>query len=180
MSENETTSSNRAIVGNLPVEIEQALARYVEIQKESTVLQEEKYRLRDQIADYMEGKDTWLISPEVAGARFSVRNTVKTVVDYDEVLLKERLGDDYPLILWPDPAKIKKNLSLVAPLLTPILEQIGSPSPEAVKAAISGGKVKKELFEGAFKKRQTRLFSVSHERSQNVNEDGDAYDDDAQ
>ena len=179
MSENEQTSSNRVAVGDLPVEIEQALTRYVEIQKESAALQEERYRLRDQIAAYMEGKDAWLISPEVDGARLSVRNTVKTVVDYDEVLLKERLGEDYKLILWPDPAKIKKNLSRVAPLLTSILEEIGSPSQEAIKAAILGGKIKKELFVGAFEKRQSRTFSVSHERGQSVNESGDAYDEDA-
>lgn len=180
MSEQADTSSSPGAIGNLPTEIAQALARYVEIQKESTALQEERYLLRDQIAAYMEEKDAWLISPEVDGTRFSVRNTVKTVVDYDEVLLKERLGNDFRLILWPDPAKIKKNLSRVAPLLMSILEEIGSPSPEAVKAAISGGKIKKELFEGAFEKRQTRTFSVSRERGPNVKEDGEAYDDDAQ
>ncbi len=177
MSETEHTSSHRVTLVNLPVEIEQALMRYVEIQKESAALQDEKYSLRDQIAAYMEGKDASLISPEVDGSRLSVYNTAKTVVDYDEALLKERLGEDYKLILWPDPAKIKKNLSRVAPLLMSLIEEIGSPSQDAVKAAILDGKIKKELFDGAFEKRQTRTFSVTRVRDQNVNENGNAYDD---
>ncbi len=177
MSENEYVSHTEVISGDLPAEIEQALRRYVEIQVESVALQDEKYRLRELISTYMEGKDASSISPEVDGQRLFVRNTTRTVVNYDEALLKERLGDDYKLILWPDPTKIKKNLPLVAPLLMPIVEEIGSPSQETVKAAIASGKVPKEVFDGAFEKRRSQSFSVSRDRGKSVAEDdGEAYD----
>jgi len=178
MNQNIDEEANTAASG-LPVEIENALRRYVEIQKEAAALQEEKYRLRDQIGDYMRRKDAAVISPEVDGERLSVRNTVKTVVTYNEALLKERLGSNYKLILWPDPAKIKKNLPCVAPLLMPIIEEVGSPSQDAVKAAIANGKIDKDVFSGAFEKRQTHLFAVSayRDRGQAVGEDAAGYDD---
>lgn len=170
----------KTVTSGLPAEIENALRRYIEIQKEAAALQEEKYRLRDLIGDYMKQKNAAMISPEVDGERLSVRNTVKTVVDYNEVLLKERLGSNYKLILWPDPAKIKKNLSHVAPLLMSIIEEVGSPSQDAVKAAIANGKIDKNVFSGAFEKRQTHLFSVSayHDRGQTVGEEAAGYDED--
>lgn len=177
MSENEYANNTNAVSGELPAEVEQALRRYVEIQVESAALQDEKYQLRELISAYMEGKDTASISPEVDGQRLSVHNRTRTVVDYDEDVLKARLGDDYKLILWPDPAKIKKNLPLVASLLMPIIEKIGSPSQEVVKAVVSSGKVPREVFDGAFEKRVSQYFSVSRERGASVSEDdAAAYD----
>ena len=176
MSEYDETNRAATQTGALPEDIAQAVRRYVAIQRESAALQEERYRMRDQIAAYMARVGAATLTPEVDGTRMVVRNYVKNVVEYDEAVLKERLGQDYRLILWPDPDKIKKNLPKAAPLLMPILDEIGSPSPEAVKAAIAGGKLRKEQFDGAFERRQTQTFSISRERGPGIREDGGAYD----
>lgn len=179
MSEYDETNRGTSQTGALPEDIAQAVRRYVAIQRESAALQEERYRLRDQIAAHMAREGAASLTPEVDGTRMIVRHNVKSVVEYNEAVLKARLGQDYRLILWPDPDKIKKNLPKAAPLLMPILDEIGSPSPEAVKAAIASGKLRKEQFDGAFERRQTQTFSVSRERAAGVREDGGADEADA-
>ncbi|MGI5870008.1 MAG: hypothetical protein ACOX9C_11260 [Kiritimatiellia bacterium] len=180
MSESEETRQETP-QGSLPEDIAQALRRYLEIQEETAALQAERHELRDQIAAYMASIGATTIAPVVDGTRVFVRNNVKQVIDYNEDLLKERLGPDYRLTLWPDPDKIKRNLPKVATLLLPIIEEIGSPSPEAIKAAINGGKLRKEQFDGAFERRQTQSFAVARERGAGgrVGEDDADYDADS-
>lgn len=176
MSEYDKSNSTESLATGLPEDIAQAVSRYVEIQRQEAALVEERHRLRDQIADYMGRIGASSMTSEVDGVRMVVRYAVKSVVEYDEEILRERLGPDNRLILWPDPDKIKKNLPIVAPLLMPILDKIGSPSPDAVKAAIAAGKLRQEQFDGAFERRQTKTFSIARARGADVVREEDAAD----
>ena len=164
MSEYDEANQAGTQASGFPDLVAQAVSRYVEIQRQEAALVEERHRLRDQIAAYMAHIGASSMASEVDGVRMVVRHAVKNVVEYNEEVLRERLGPDYRLILWPDPDKIKRNLPIVAPLLMPILDKVGSPSPEAVKAAIASGKLRQEQFDGAFERRQTKTFSIARAR----------------
>jgi len=99
--------------------------------------------------------------PEVDGIPLKIRARETTEVEYDEILLRARLGDRYHAILTPDIAKIKRELPHLNSALEPFLPSIGSPSPDKVRAAIASGIMKKEEFDGAFTKSTRRVFSVS-------------------
>ena len=55
---------------------------------------------------------------------------------------------------------IKTHLAEVTPLLAPLLQQVGSPSREKVKAAVESGVVERHAFDGAFTKTDSSVFSV--------------------
>jgi len=114
----------------MPMEIEEVLIRYTEIQMQEQALKEEKALLQDRIDAYMErtGQSLWFLV--VVGRRLKVRCQKTVVVEYDEETLRERLGDRYPAILAPDLRKIRQHLPELQPTLAPMLSMIGSPSPE--------------------------------------------------
>jgi hypothetical protein len=144
----------------LPVEIEKALRRYLEIQAEEQRLKEEKDNLREKICEHMADLEMKYWYPKVDGQPLKVRYRETTAIEYNESLLHTRLGDRYPAILAPDLRKIRLHLDKLESLFTPILTLIGSPSPEKVRSAIENGIVNKESFTGAFKKTVKRFVAV--------------------
>jgi hypothetical protein len=144
----------------LPVEIERALRRYLEIQAEEQRLKEEKTELRERIGDHMAGLEMKYWYPKIDGQALKVRYRETTAVEYNESLLHDRLGDRYLAILSPDLRKIRANLDKLESLFTSVLSLIGSPSPEKVRVAIENGIVNKESFTGAFKKTVKRFVAV--------------------
>ncbi len=144
----------------LPVEIEKALRRYVEIQAEEQKLKEEKRDLRERIGEHMADRHMKHWYPKIDGQALKVRYNETTAIEYNESLLHDRLGDRYLAILAPDLRKIRANLDKLESLLTPVLSFIGSPSPEKVRLAIEHGIVNKEAFTGAFKKTVKRFVAV--------------------
>lgn len=145
-------------------DVDDVLRRYLEIQGEEQRLKEEKARLQDRLAEHMKAlrKNQWC--PDIDGKSLKVRFSESTVVDYNEELLRQRLADRYVSILEPDVRKIRRAIADVAPLLQPIIEQIGSPSPDRVRSAIEAGVVQKEEFTGAFEKTTKRMVAVSKAR----------------
>lgn len=144
----------------LPVEIEKALRRYLEIQAEEQRLKEEKNDLRERIGEHMAGLEMKYWYPKIDGQALKVRYRETTAIEYNESLLHDRLGDRYPAILAPDLRKIRLHLDKLESLFTPILGLIGSPVPEKVRVAIENGIVNKESFAGAFKKTVKRFVAV--------------------
>lgn len=144
----------------LPVEIEKALRRYLEIQAEEQRLKEEKNDLRERIGEHMAGLEMKYWYPKIDGQALKVRYRETTAIEYNESLLHDRLGDRYPAILAPDLRKIRLHLEKLESLFTPVLSLIGSPSPEKVRVAIENGTVNKESFAGAFKKTVKRFVAV--------------------
>ncbi len=145
----------------LPVEIEKALKRYLEIQAEEQKLKEEKRDLRERIGEHMADLHMKYWYPKIDGQALKVRYNETTAIEYNESLLRDRLGDRYLAILAPDLRKIRANLDKLESLLTPVLRLIGSPSPDKVRVAIENGIVHKESFTGAFKKAVKRFVAVS-------------------
>ncbi len=141
--------------------VEQALARYVEIQEEMRVLQEEKNGLRDVLALHLAGVERCMWFPVVRGDRLRVRYTRETVVEYNAELLRRRLGDRYTQILAPDIKRIRRHLGDVAPVLAPVIETVGSVSREKVRAAIEQGVVQASEFAGAFEKQVKPRVAVT-------------------
>jgi len=145
-------------------DVDDVLRRYLEIQAEEQRLKKEKAELQDRLAEHMKalGRNQWY--PDVDDKSLKVRFSESTVIDYDEELLRQRLADRYVSILEPDVRKIRKAMVKVAPLLQPVIEQIGSPSPDRVRSAIEAGVVRKEEFAGAFEKTTKRMIAVSKVR----------------
>jgi len=95
-------------------------------------------------------------APEVDGEKLAITSVNKIKIDYDEALLQERLGEKYRKILAPDLIKIGKNLETLTRLFDPVIEQIGSPTPEKVKWAVESGFIERTVFNGTYD-RSTQL-----------------------
>jgi hypothetical protein len=149
----------------LPVEIEKALRRYLEIQAEEQQLKQEKHDLREKIGEHMADLQMKYWYPKIDGQALKVRYNETTAIEYNETLLHDRLGDRYLSILAPDQRKIRANLDKLESLFTPVLSLVGSPSPEKVRLAIEKGIVNKESFTGAFKKTVKRFVAVGKTRA---------------
>jgi hypothetical protein len=144
----------------MPTGIEMYLRRYIEVQALEQQLKEEKNDLRERIGQHMAGLKLRYWYPEVDGQLLKVRYRETTVIEYEEPILRDRLGEHYPAILAPDLRKIRRNLDKLEPLFAPVLSLIGTPSPEKVRAAIENNLVSKESFSGAFKKTVKRFIAV--------------------
>ena len=144
--------------------VEQALRRYIEVQKQEQQLREEKSQLQSALAEHLERQGVTLWFPEVDGQKLKVRYTRTVVVEYDEEKLRHRLGDRYATLLAPDWRKVRRHLDEVAPALAPFLSLVGSPVPEKVRDAVEHGVVRKEEFDGAFCKSVRRLVAVSRQK----------------
>jgi hypothetical protein len=136
------------------------LRRYLEIQAEEQLLKKEKTELREMIGVHTAGLAMKYWYPKIDGQPLKVRYHESTTIEYNESLLRDRLGDRYLAILAPDLRKIRANLDKLESLFTPVLSLIGTPSPEKVRVAIENGIVNKESFSGAFKKTVKRFVAV--------------------
>ncbi len=145
----------------LTPEITVVLNRYLEIQAEEKRLQEEKKRLQTTLAIHLGqiGLESW--NPEFEGKKVMVRISRRDSIQYDEDLLRSRLGPRFPAILAPDQKKVERNEQKVNQLLAPIIEIVGSVSREKVRNAIGQGIVRPEEFDGAFSKKKWTVTSVT-------------------
>ncbi len=149
----------------LAPELAAALRRYLEIQRDEQRLQEEKETLRETIGGFMTQRRLEWWYPEVDGQPLKVRFHESAAFEYDEAILRDRLGERYAVILAPDLRKIRRCLPEIGPALAPLMDKIGSPSPDKIRAAIEQGTVRREEFTGAFKKTTKRLVAVMRKRS---------------
>jgi len=153
-------------VGETPVtyatpQINDALRRYLSIQREMKKLEDERLSLRDIIARHMHTQQKTLWNTKVDEADVGVRCIPQTVITYDEHVLRERLGNRYTEILDVDIKKVKEHLAEATPLLAPILGLIGTPSREKVRDAIEQKRLDVHLFDGAYTKTETQRFAVT-------------------
>ena len=147
-------------------EIEKVLLRYLDIQREERRLAEEKDGLRQVLASHLADLRGKFWFPVIAGCPLKIRYSRDVRVEYNEELLRERLGERYVHVLKPDMAKLRRELPQVERYLAPVLPLIGSPSPDRVRAAIQKGLVTKEEFSGAFKKTVRQSIVVMRDRDE--------------
>jgi hypothetical protein len=141
-------------------EMAATLRRYLEVQAEEQRLKEEKTALQEKLGLFMGQRRLSQWFPDLDGQRLKVRCQETTAIEYNEPVLRERLGDRFPAILAPDLKKMRRNLEAIASGLTPFMDLIGAPAPERGRAAIEQGLVRKEEFAGAFRKTTRRLVAV--------------------
>ena len=149
---------------DLTPDLAATLRRYLDIQAQELRLREEKSALQDKLAAYLAPRRMTSWYPELEGQPLKVRFHEATVVEYDEPLLRERLGPRFAATLAPDLRKIRRCLPEIASALAPVMDLVGSPAPDRVRAAIEQGLVRKEEFSGAFKKSVRRTVAVARAR----------------
>ena len=145
----------------LTAEIEEALKEYTQLQQEEQTLKERKHALQEKLKAHLRSDDKNIWYPEVRGMRLKVSYRSTSNVEYDEETLRARLGDRYRSLLDPDIKKLRAELPNLGNELTPLLDRIGSPSPEKVKAAAESGTVSADEFKGAFVKTVKEYISVA-------------------
>lgn len=145
---------------SLSEEMAGALRRYLQIQTEEQRLRDEKSALQETLARHMAQRRLAYWFPEVDGQALKVRSHETTTIEYNEDVLRERLGPRYSAILAPDIRKLRRCLAEVGPALAPFLDKVGSPSAEKVRSAVQQGLVQTGEFAGAFKKTTRRTVAV--------------------
>lgn len=144
------------------------VSRLREIEEQLVALKQEKSALRDQLKWYLKehhlSKSQYKLSDETIYLTLSSRVSVK----YDEAKLKSNLRDQYSIILRPDIKKIKDHLSLLQPVLSPFIEQIGTPSRELVEEKILSGELMVSDFKGTFEKSISEVLVVRVKKARRV------------
>ncbi len=148
-------------MNNLPNNLEETLKEYTEIQQEEQELKARKQALQEKLKAHLRNDERKVLYPEIGGARLKVSYRSAVQVEYAEEELKSRLGERYRLILKPDPKKLRVELPNLENELEPLLDRIGSPSPDKVKAAVESGVVSAEEFKGAFTKTLREYVTVA-------------------
>ena len=145
----------------LTAEIEAVLEEYTKLQQEERELKERKHGLQEKLKAHLRGDAKKVWYPEAGGTRLKISYRSVPQVEYDEELLRTRLGDRYKSILEPDMRKLKAELPNLGNELELLLDRIGSPSAEKVKAAIESGAASPGEFKGAFAKTAKEYITVA-------------------
>ena len=142
-------------------ELRDLLVDLQRIQLQINAMENEKANVRASIQELLErlGHDDSYVHLDHGPVGLKLRTQQK--VEYDEVILADRLGDRYRHVLAPDPKKIRQHLDEVAPLLESKLDLIGSTSRDRVEDAIRDGLVDANEFRGTFRKTTKTTLYVS-------------------
>lgn len=138
------------------------LRRYMQIRDEILQLEREKNMLKESLVMDLDRKFQKNLPLLIDGKQIVVKHEYKRNVHYREPLLRERLGERYVQILDLDSTKIRQNCELVRRLLAPILEKVGKPTAERVKAAVASGAVSMEEFRDAYRVTKTPYIAVCY------------------
>ena len=144
----------------LTAEIEEVLKEYTALQQEEQTLKERKHALQEKLKAHLRTDDKNIWYPEVDGVRLKVSYRSTSNVEYDEELLRQRLGEHYNSLFEPDIKKLRTELPNLGNERAPLLNRIGSPSPDKVKAAVENRAVSADEFKGAFTKTTKEYISV--------------------
>lgn len=146
---------------DLSGEMEAVLREYTQLQKQEQMLKEHKHELQEKLKAHLRGDDKRVVYPEIDGIRLKVSYRNVPQVEYYEDELRKRLGGRYHDLLEPDIRKLRAELPNLEKELEPLLDRIGSPSPDKVKAAVKSGMVSADEFKGAFRKTTREYVSVA-------------------
>ena len=159
-------------------ELDEALARLHEVDERIDALQLDRKAIRDRITELLHYLGTDKLKVDAGDHTTSLRLIRRTVVKYDEDLLRDRLGDRYESILEPDMRRVRKHLPEIGHLLQPALDLVGAPSRDLVEQRILDGSLAARDFSGAFEKTTTDVLYVRRQASAADDEPG-AGDEDA-
>lgn len=140
--------------------LEEVLVQYRKIEKELAQLEEQKLALRQQIETILVREERTFYTTILGDERIALELKQQTTIQYNEPILRQRLGKRYLRILMIDTSKIKQHLDELSAVLHPYLEKIGTPSRNLIKDAILKGEIEPSLFQGAFEKKQRTTLYV--------------------
>lgn len=148
-------------IENLPGEAEAILREYTQLQRREKEIREKKLELRQRLDVHLPHQaEHEIIWSELDGNRVKISRSVQTKVDYNEKILKQRLGGAYKEILVPDLSRIRRNMRDIIGVFGPVLEVVGSPDRIRVKQALDRGIVSPTDFKGAYEKKEEVKIAV--------------------
>jgi hypothetical protein len=142
-------------------EMEEVLRAYTRLQRQEQELKEQKRVLQEKLKAFSRGGAGKVWYPVVDQTRLKVSYRRVPQMEYDEQALRKRLGKRYRDLLEPDIRKLRAELPNIKEELKFLLDRIGSPSPEKVKAAMKSGTVSANEFKGAFTRIVKEYVSVA-------------------
>ncbi len=140
--------------------LQKLIIEYRVIEKKIDSLAQQKQALREKLQTLMTQSGQTYHQTALDEERVIIKIVPRTEIRYDEALLRDRLGDQYRMVLEPDLKKIKSHLPQITPALEPYIEAIGSPSRDRIKDLITTGLLMKEDFKGAFRKIDKSIMFV--------------------
>ena len=148
------------MVGNVNKdEVRELLNRYVSIQRKMVEMETEKMQLREKL-EMLFPEGSSLTDCDLGQCKVSRREVCE--IEYNEELLRERLGEEkYRSILSVDWKRVCANFEKLEPFMTSVIDLVGVPSADKVKAGIESGALDRAAFSGAFVKRKRVQFAVS-------------------
>lgn len=147
---------------NLDGEAEAILREYAQLQQQEKKIRDKKLALRQRLDTHLPHEtDHEIIWSNLDGKRVKISRAVKTKVNYDEKLLKQRLGGAYKEILVPDLSRIRRKMRDISDIFKPVLDMVGSPDRFRVKQAIDRGIVSPVDFDGAYEKKEEVNIAVT-------------------
>ena len=146
--------------GATPTDLTALVLQLDELEGQLKQLNERKKELREQLKGALQRAGLREHATPMGDhtIRLKLRQTVK--VRYDEEVLKQRLGERYSLLLEPDARRMRKHMDVVAPLLDPVLDLVGTPSRDLVAQLVKEGTFSVEDFAGAFEKEKKATLYV--------------------
>lgn len=149
-------------IKSLPSEAEVILREYARLQEREKGIRDKKLALRQRLDAHLpHTSDHEIIWSNLDGKRVKISRAVKTKVNYDEKLLKQRLGGAYKEILVPDLSRIRRKMHEISGIFKPVLDVVGSPDRFRVKQAIDRGIVSPVDFDGAYEKKEDVKIAVT-------------------
>jgi len=140
-------------------EIIDLTTQYQQVILEIDGLEQQKLQLKTQIQQYLESLQQSSISIPLDDERVSLELKQQTSIEYDEKLLKRRLGDTYLDILEIDAVKLRK-WSMDTNELSDYMDDVGAPSPKKIEVMIENGTLDESDLAGTFKKRITSILYI--------------------
>ncbi|HCE46853.1 MAG TPA: hypothetical protein DET40_25175 [Lentisphaeria bacterium] len=156
------------IEAEITPDMETLLLRYLEIQRMSKELEDEKSMLQEKLSGHLAKHSDGFWYPVVKDIPLKIRFFRETEIEYDENALRARLGEKYRQILSPDMRKIRASLSELGEVLAPVIDKIGSPDRGKVRGAIESGTMRPEDFAGAFRKQTRTRLAVMRAQQEEV------------
>lgn len=127
-------------------------------------LEQQKLQLKTQIQQYIESQQQPSISIPLDNERVSLELKQQTSIEYDENLLKKRLGDKYRDILEIDAVKLRNWSIENKEIVWHMAEYLSAPSHNKIEAMIENGKLYERDLAGTFTKRTTSILYIVSER----------------
>lgn len=143
-------------------EIRDMIEQVLKLRAQISQLEEEERRLRDAIGDYLKRDGRYLLTVLTSQGNTKLQRNERVRIDYDDNLLRNRLGDETWLKLSSiDRGRLKQHEQELPAWLGAHYAQVAALDRRKVKEAIEAGLLDGNLFKGAFTKEVQEVVSIT-------------------